>query len=336
MKSIFKLISIAFLLASCSSIEDPQIESPDENQNEQKGEFSTFKIKDFPSEGRTGAFSFTIGGKIYIGTGFGSNSTYFGDFWEYDPVSDSWIEKASFPIDSFIGGNSFVYQNKGYVIAGTTLNCQLNTPCTYTYHSAIHAYDPVTDKWKKVGELPQFNGRALGPPVMVEGNKAILFWDYQSFEIDLQNYQITPKSNAPGTMVYSANFKIGNKIYVSCPMNSGKGTKSVFSYDISTGNWEILPDFPGIKRYLAQGFSYNGFGYLIGGKESDIYGEDKQFKEVWRFNPADQSWKMIGIYPGAAYTGQVLQVIEGDVFVGLGDSRSYISFEKDWWKLKFN
>ncbi|MDX5477627.1 MAG: N-acetylneuraminic acid mutarotase [Cyclobacteriaceae bacterium] len=323
-------------MASCSTIEEPQNTGPNDPQNEQKEEFSTTKIKDFPFEGRTGAFSFTLGGKIYMGTGFGSNSTYFGDFWEYNPNTDSWTEKASFPIGPFIGGNTFVYQGKGYVIAGTTLKCQLNTPCTYTYHSAIHAYDPITNSWEKIGELPQFKGNNSGPSITVEGNKAILFWDYQSFEIDLQDYQITQKSNAPGSLIYSASFKIGNKIYVSCPMISGKGTKAVFSYDISTGNWETLPDFPGIKRYLAQGFSYNGHGYLIGGKESDVYGEDKQFKEIWRFDPANQSWKMIGTYPGAAYTGQVLQVIGSDVFVGFGDTRSFVSFEKDWWKLKFN
>src|SRR6516164_997902 len=49
--------------------------------------------------GREGAVGFSIGSKGYIGTGLNSSSipsTYFRDFWEYDPATDAWTQKADF------------------------------------------------------------------------------------------------------------------------------------------------------------------------------------------------------------------------------------------------
>lgn len=118
--------------------------------------------------------------------------------------------------------------------------------------------------------------------------------------------------------------------------DSGKGTRSIFSYDLTKDQWETLPDFPGTKRYDAIGFSLNGYGYVLGGKESNFAGEDQHFKEIWQFNPSDNSWKKIADYPGAAFTGQVLEKVGNEVYIGLGGTRNHISFEKDWWKLGFN
>jgi hypothetical protein len=44
--------------------------------------------------GRDGAVGFSIGNKGYIGTG-SNGTTYLNDFWEYDPETNVWIQKAS-------------------------------------------------------------------------------------------------------------------------------------------------------------------------------------------------------------------------------------------------
>ncbi|WP_192346247.1 kelch repeat-containing protein [Algoriphagus sp. Y33] len=330
MKSITIIILFLCMVSGCSSSEEPQVTDPDEVQLE----FSN--IGEFPSSGRTGAFSFTIGNKIYVGTGYGSNATYYGDFWEYDINSATWKEKASFPLGPFIGGEVLVYNEKGYVFVGGTLSCpELNVACDHIEYTAVHAYDPVSDSWEKVADLPAFRGMNYGD-IEVNGDKAILFWGRKTYEISLIDFQFIQKTSAPASIVYSANFRVGNKVYFTCRMDSGKGTKSNYSYDLVTDQWEVLPDFPGIKRYDATGFAQNGFGYILGGKESDYQGEEEQFKEIWQFNPAEESWKMVGEYPGNAYTGQVLEIVGNDIFIGFGDTRSYITFEKDWWRLKIN
>ena len=41
------------------------------------------------------AVAFSIGSKAYIGTGQ-DDSSYYKDFWEYDPATDTWTQKADF------------------------------------------------------------------------------------------------------------------------------------------------------------------------------------------------------------------------------------------------
>ena len=53
----------------------------------------------FPGVARIGAISFTIGNKGYVGTGTDAafNGNRLVDFYEYDPATNSWQPKASYP-----------------------------------------------------------------------------------------------------------------------------------------------------------------------------------------------------------------------------------------------
>lgn len=333
MKSIFKSIVLVFLFLGCTESDPPNTPTPPIEDIQL--EFT--KIGEFPASGRSGAFSFTIGNKIYIGTGFGSNASgqaYLGDFWEYDIISKSWTEKASFPLGPFIGGDAVVYNGKGYVFFGGTLNCpELYVPCEHISYTAVHAYDPTSDTWEKVADLSGYPTVSSGFATL-EGDQALFVWDKKTIEINMLDFQFVQKPEPPASITSSAQFRIGNKVYFACGLESGKGTKATYSYDVTSGLWEKLSDFPGIKRYGSVGFSFGGFGYIVGGKESDFFGEDQQFKEIWQFNPSDKSWKKMTDYPGLAFTGKVLEVVGNDVFLGFGGNRNSITFEKDWWMLK--
>ena len=39
---------------------------------------------------------FTIGSKGYIGTGYDWQFRLYNDFWEYDPATNAWTQKADF------------------------------------------------------------------------------------------------------------------------------------------------------------------------------------------------------------------------------------------------
>ncbi len=79
------------------------------------------KMADFPGVARSAAVGFAIGNKGYIGTGGinnGTNWTFFSDFWEYNPATNTWRQ-----IESFGGGVrfrpvAFVIGNKAYVGTG--------------------------------------------------------------------------------------------------------------------------------------------------------------------------------------------------------------------------
>ncbi|MDI6741808.1 MAG: kelch repeat-containing protein, partial [Smithella sp.] len=66
---------------------------------------------------RVDAVGFSIGSKGYVGTGYdGSQNTL--DFWEYDPVSDTWTQKADFAGTARQAAVGFAIENKGYVGTG--------------------------------------------------------------------------------------------------------------------------------------------------------------------------------------------------------------------------
>jgi N-acetylneuraminic acid mutarotase len=78
-------------------------------------------IADFPGKGRLEAVCFVINGRAYVGGGARLiGSTYFSlnDFYEYDPVSDTWAPAPSIPGLPRAHPGFFTINNKGYVVGG--------------------------------------------------------------------------------------------------------------------------------------------------------------------------------------------------------------------------
>jgi N-acetylneuraminic acid mutarotase len=138
---------------------------------------------DMTEHGRYDAVGFAIGGKGYVGTGFryiGNIGSQLGDFWEYDPSSDSWTQKAN------VGGPArelavgFSIGNMGYI--GTGIGT--------SFLKDFWAYDPISDTWTKATD---FEGTARTNAVGFSiGNKGYIgtglfsgqslrdFWEYDS------------------------------------------------------------------------------------------------------------------------------------------------------------
>ena len=85
------------------------------------------KKANFPGEGRQDAVGFSIGNNGYIGIGraFIDNSGYavhYQDFWEYNPVSNTWEQKTDFDGEARHGAVGFSIGNKGYIGTGIIPN----------------------------------------------------------------------------------------------------------------------------------------------------------------------------------------------------------------------
>ena len=95
----------------------------------------------FPGADRRGQVGFSVLGKGYIGMGAGVFSGVFGDFWSYDPVTDSWTEVASiFPVSD--QSSAFSVGNYGFVYnVGGSGNLTFR-------------YDPFNDVWEPEASLP--------------------------------------------------------------------------------------------------------------------------------------------------------------------------------------
>ncbi|HZZ76310.1 MAG TPA: kelch repeat-containing protein, partial [Puia sp.] len=157
------------------------------------------------SSGRTGAASFSIGGKGYI-VGGSDNPVYYNDVYAYDPVTDSWSQKTSCPGNHFLYPAFFVIHDIAYIGI-----CQIEGG----YSKEFWAYNPATDGWLRKADYP---GSALfGPPNFAIGDFGYVASDRGA---DLWMYdpvtdKWTQKNDVPigVSNEWAANFVIGNKGY---------------------------------------------------------------------------------------------------------------------------
>lgn len=111
----------------------------------QKADVPNFVGKDFSVAG-------VINNKAYVGLGCNVDQTInHQDFWEYDPISDFWTAKASFPSNFTVDAAAFVLNSDLYVAGGVNLN-------PVSLSNQFYKYDPATDSWT---QLSAFNGGAI-------------------------------------------------------------------------------------------------------------------------------------------------------------------------------
>ncbi len=133
-------------------------------------------VAPFPGEDRRAQCAFSAGGKGYLGMGAGVFSGVYGDWWEYDPLADTWTEVASI---SPVSDQSTATQvnDRGYVfnVGGNQRN--------------LHAYDVPGDEWLFQSTLPTdriANGTLFsigGQGYLVFGQKTVSGGNFSSNEL---------------------------------------------------------------------------------------------------------------------------------------------------------
>lgn len=182
----------------------------------------------FGGTSRLSAVGFSIGNKGYIGTGL--DSTNFNrnrrDFWEYDPSTDSWTEKANFGGVARYGAAGFSIGNKGYIGTGGD--------SAYHGHNDFWEYDPSADSWTQKADFggAQRNfavGFSIGAKGYIGSGNFNDFWEYNP-----TTDQWLQIANLSGTWRYNAvGFSIGTKGYL------GTGYVPVYYSD---DFYEFTPD----------------------------------------------------------------------------------------------
>lgn len=77
-------------------------------------------LNDFPGEARVAGTQFDYNGKGYILSGDGDDHSFMeeGEFWEYEPQSDTWTQLPSHPGSSRWAPGNFVIENYVYFMCG--------------------------------------------------------------------------------------------------------------------------------------------------------------------------------------------------------------------------
>lgn len=225
------------------------------------------------------------------------NWTCAKDFWEYDPATNIWTQKADFPGDRRRGASGFSIGNKGYLGLGAAMR-DLGSDGPWEGYLAkdFWEYDPATDTWTRkadVGGPARHNTRGVAI-----GNKGYIIWGQDSGHVFNESWEYDPttdawtrKADPPGALLAPSAFVIGNKAYYGMGIINEETYVSVFlEYDPATDTWTQKDD-GNMQRVAAACFSIGNKGYIGTGVLFDVTnaGFRAPQKDFWEYSPDESS-----------------------------------------------
>ena len=280
-----------------------------------------------PSTPRWGAIGFSIGSKGYVGTGY-DGSTNYGDFWEYDPITNSWSQKAS--LSPRRAASAFVIGTKGYVCMGANSG---SPTLVDTWE-----YDPSNNTWTQKANLPSnprygCAGFAIGTKGYIGcGNEGSSSGPYTNefWEFDPSANTWMQKASLPGAPRYGIThmgWALAGKGYIAMGLSSTGWLNDLYAYDPATDSWTQKANFPGTGRSYAVAFSscnsyYAGTGQNNGSAMNDI----------WKYNPSNDSWTQTTNFGGGNRWIMTSCVINSIAYVGTG--YDFTNYYNDWWEYR--
>ncbi|MBI4947604.1 MAG: gliding motility-associated C-terminal domain-containing protein [Bacteroidetes bacterium] len=287
-----------------------------------------------PAAGRATAVAFSIGNKGYIGTGHANippSTTLFDDFWEYDPVSDTWTQKANFlgGLRSYAVG--FSIGSKGYLGTG-------NSAAGYT--NDFWQYDPAVNAWIQMANIGGLaRGAACGFSIGGYGyigtgrDGSVYMQDFWKY--DTLNNSWTQLGDFIGGLrsdIDRATFVIGNKAYWGTGYDGTLEYNDFWEYNPVSDTWTQKANMAGAVRHGATGFSVCGKGYLglgFGNGNGPMWKND-----FWMYNPLNNSWSAAASLPALGRMDQPSFVINDKAYIGTGWlSPTNDQYLNDFWEL---
>ncbi|KAA9037211.1 hypothetical protein FW778_17440 [Ginsengibacter hankyongi] len=203
--------------------------------------------------------SFSINGYGYVGTGRDDKNVFetrvfYKDFWQYEPSTHSWTQKAEFPGYARSEATGFSIGNKGYIGFGGGKDFPL-------VYNDFYEYDPVANNWNRIKDFS--NG--MLPRTRAAG-----------FSIGGKGYVGTGGISIPvGTIVstllniFTGLSFIDRTIISSLVPSTTYLMNDFWEYSPDTKSFRNVSDFGGSKRDGAVGFSIGNKGYvgMGGGQE---------------------------------------------------------------------
>ncbi len=308
--SVISIVGLTLMLSSCGgSSTTPTPAKPG----------SWAQIANFSGVGRSGAASFVLDDKAYVGGGFDSFGNRLNDWWQFDPTKNGWVKKTDFPGPARSGAVAFTIGTKGYVGTGIgTTNNRLKD--FWEFDPAGNSGAGSWSQIKDIGDPITETGR-YGCIAFTVSNRAFVTAGFNGSALnDLWEYlpgtnTWVQKTSISFKRVNGFAFTVGNFAYVIGGSNNGLTIRNVEQYDPALDKWVQKlaltgKDAKGIKidqpiaRESASTFTVNGFGYISCGS---INGS--ALADTWQYDTAKDSWiqyyALNNQFGGAARDGAV-------------------------------
>ena len=235
------------------------------------------QVADFPGVPRRNATAFSIGDKGYVGTGMSDADANLGvtlsDFWEYDPATNSWTQKANYPSLAMYFGTGFAVGSRGYICCGK------RGPNWYT--TELWEYNPQTDAWSSKAPFPGGVRYQLTSFVVNSSAYVGLGTDQDMYRNDIWEYKPaqdlwTQKADLPGSeRSASHGFGIGNYGFICMGANGGI-LDDLWEYNPLNNTWASKAPYGGSSRkngiaFTLYGKAYVGLGKGVSGKKMSMH-----------------------------------------------------------------
>lgn len=260
-----------------------------------------------PAIGRHRGTGIAIGDKGYIGLGHmngtGVNILY-DDWWEFDPATNSWTQKADFPQANY-GALAFSANQKGYVGGGVFLD------------EEFFEFDPILNTWIAIPDAPftpsdrtafsiDNKGYVTDGQILVEYDPITTIW--------------TQKQSPPQSLnSWCTSFVVQNSGFVKSGFN-------LFEYKPSADIWLIKNSYPGLVSNGAASFSINNKGYFLTGYMGSL---GLVSKAVWEYDPASDTWLQQPDFYGTSRRFSVAFSINNKGYIGTGTNGTNFN---DFWE----
>jgi len=270
---------------------------------------------DFSGSSRHRATAASVGNKGYLGLGHFNGTgveTYFADWWEFDPASNSWTQKAD-----FIGNNG-----NGELGARAI---SLETVCFIGLgeldHTSLFKYDPATNLWIEVATPPASN-QFRDTQDMVIGHKAYFtdLWgdELYEYDCDLDTWTLKGPTPFPWYFVFSG-FSAEGKGYI-------KAYDELWQYDPLLNSWSMINNFPGIAQLASVCFMQHGKAYIVCGHGTS---GSEVTSEVWQYDPTTTIWTQFENFPGSSRRYSAGMAIGDKCYLGTGTNGTNFN---DFWE----
>lgn len=269
------------------------------------------KKADFGAIGRHRAVGVSVGNMGYLGLGHRNGSGVdisYNDWWQFDPASNSWSQKANFPVNDH-GAIAFATDTKAYVGGGSYLNGE------------FYQYDPITNVWSAIATCPISPGDVQAFAVQ---NKGYVYSGNLFYEYNPAMNVWTSKASPPISFsTWSSAFSINSSGFV-------KSGSSLYEYKPSMNQWIQRASFPGVSTQGSSGFSRDNKGYITCGFVGSL---SVVTDEMWEYNPGNNTWNLICIFPGTSRRFPVAFAIKDKGYFGTGTNG--INFN-DFWEFDYD
>lgn len=290
-----------------------------------------YKKSSYEGVARSGAASFVIDGKVYVGIGYDGDK-WLKDFYEYDAEKNNWFKKADFPGIGRSAAVAFTINGKGYVGSGSDGT---------NYLKDFYEYDPIADSWTQVAD---FTGSArFEATAFAIDNLGYVCAGYDGnylkdmYAYDPQSNTWSQKASFSGDKLINAfAFAIDGKGYMGGGMNNGILNQEFWEYDPINDKWTEKNDLQddtadddendsgyAIARQQAVTFVINGKGYVGLGLRSTL---DAQ---IWEYNPTLDQWTEKTSFEGSLRESAVGFALGDKGYVATGRSSS-LRFDDNW------